>query len=301
MKVVMASNNAHKIAELRAILSAYGLDVVSQREAGVHVEPEETGTTFEENSRIKAVAVMQACGLPAVADDSGLMVDALNGEPGVYSARYGGPDCISDSDRINYLLKKLENVPEGKRTAKFVSVITLVTPDGKEIVARGECPGHILFERHGNGGFGYVRCSLRRMRVHVRRTGPGAEKSGIPPRPGAACLCGEGVWNEKGEGIMLTSKQRADLRAQANDLDTTLMVGKGGVTENVLSEAARQLEARELVKGRVLEAALLSAREVCDALCEALGADGVQCVGSKFVIYRRSEKKAQEAARRRAS
>ena len=131
MKVVMASNNAHKIAELRAILSAYGLDVVSQREAGVHVEPEETGTTFEENSRIKAVAVMQACGLPAVADDSGLMVDALNGEPGVYSARYGGPDCISDSDRINYLLKKLENVPEGKRTAKFVSVITLVTPDGK--------------------------------------------------------------------------------------------------------------------------------------------------------------------------
>ena len=95
---------------------------------------------------------------------------------------------------------------------------------------------------------------------------------------------------------MLTSKQRADLRAQANDLDTTLMVGKGGVTENVLSEAARQLEARELVKGRVLEAALLSAREVCDALCEALGADGVQCVGSKFVIYRRS-KKAQEAAR----
>ena len=155
MKVVMASNNAHKIAELRAILSAYGLDVVSQREAGVHVEPEETGTTFEENSRIKAVAVMQACGLPAVADDSGLMVDALNGEPGVYSARYGGPDFITDSDRINYLLKKLENVPEGKRTAKFVSVITLVTPDGKEIVARGECPGHILFERHGTGGFGY--------------------------------------------------------------------------------------------------------------------------------------------------
>ena len=96
---------------------------------------------------------------------------------------------------------------------------------------------------------------------------------------------------------MLTSKQRAELRAQANILETTLMVGKGGVTENVLSEAARQLEARELVKGRVLEAALLSAREVCDALCEALGADGVQCVGSKFVIYRRSEKKAQERRR----
>ena len=155
MKICAATGNAGKLRELRRILEAQGHEVVSQKELGITIEPEETGTTFEENSRIKAVAVMQACGLPAVADDSGLMVDALNGEPGVYSARYGGPDCISDSDRINYLLKKLENVPEGKRTAKFVSVITLVTPDGKEIVARGECPGHILFERHGNGGFGY--------------------------------------------------------------------------------------------------------------------------------------------------
>lgn len=96
---------------------------------------------------------------------------------------------------------------------------------------------------------------------------------------------------------MLTSKQRAELRAQANDLETTLMVGKGGVTENVLLEAKNQLEARELVKGRVLETAFMSAREVCDAICEELGADGVQCVGSKFVLYKKSEKKAQEAAR----
>lgn len=96
---------------------------------------------------------------------------------------------------------------------------------------------------------------------------------------------------------MITSKQRADLRSQANSLDTTLMVGKGGVTENVVEEAQRQLEARELVKGRVLEAALLSAREVSDALCEALGCEGISCVGSKFVIYKRSMKKAQEEAR----
>lgn len=96
---------------------------------------------------------------------------------------------------------------------------------------------------------------------------------------------------------MLTSKQRAELRSQANDLETTLMVGKGGVTENVLIEAKNQLEARELVKGRVLETAFLSAREVSDAICAELGADGVQCVGSKFVIYKKSEKKAQEAAR----
>ena len=96
---------------------------------------------------------------------------------------------------------------------------------------------------------------------------------------------------------MLTSKQRAELRAQANDLETTLMVGKGGVTGNVLLEAKNQLEARELVKGRVLETAFMTAREVCDAICEELGADGVQCVGSKFVLYKKSEKKAQEAAR----
>ena len=96
---------------------------------------------------------------------------------------------------------------------------------------------------------------------------------------------------------MLTSKQRADLRSEANTLETTLMVGKGGITEAVIAEAATQLEARELVKGRVLEAALLTAREACDALCEALRAEGIQCVGSKFVIYKKSEKKAQEAAR----
>lgn len=96
---------------------------------------------------------------------------------------------------------------------------------------------------------------------------------------------------------MLTSKERAELRSQANTLETTLMVGKGGVTESVLQEAATQLEARELVKGRVSESALLTAREACDAICEAIDADGVQCVGSKFVLYKHSEKKAQEAAR----
>lgn len=95
---------------------------------------------------------------------------------------------------------------------------------------------------------------------------------------------------------MLTSKQRAELRSEANTLETTLMVGKEGVTDSVVEEAARQLEARELIKGRVLETALLTAREACDALCEALRADGVQCIGSKFVLYKKSEKKAQEAA-----
>ena len=154
-KIVFATSNAGKMREIREILKDLGAEILSMKEAGVDVDIVEDGDTFAANALIKAKAVWEKTGGIVLADDSGLVIDALNGEPGVYSARYGGPDCISDSDRIDYLLKKLENVPEGKRTAKFVSVITLVTPDGKEIVARGECPGHILFERHGNGGFGY--------------------------------------------------------------------------------------------------------------------------------------------------
>lgn len=155
MKLVLASNNAHKLQELRAILSTLGMEVVAQREAGVFVEPDENGATFEENSYIKAKTVMDACGLPTVADDSGLMVDALGGEPGVFSARYGGDACKSDRDRLEYLLRRMEGVPDEKRTAHFVSVITMLTPDGKKVAARGECPGRILREAHGENGFGY--------------------------------------------------------------------------------------------------------------------------------------------------
>ena len=155
MKLVLASNNAHKLEELRAILNTLGMEVISQKEAGVFVEPVEDGATFEENSYIKAKTVMDACGLPTVADDSGLMVDALKGEPGIYSARYGGESCVTDRDRLMYLLSRMENVEEEKRTAKFVSVITMLTPEGKKIVARGECPGKILRAPAGENGFGY--------------------------------------------------------------------------------------------------------------------------------------------------
>ncbi len=99
----------------------------------------------------------------------------------------------------------------------------------------------------------------------------------------------------------MTSKERAELRSKANELDTTLIVGKEGVSATLLEEAGRQLDARELIKGKVLETALLTAREACDALCEALGAEGIQVVGNKFVIYRYSEKKAQQAAQQKAA
>ena len=152
MKVVLASKNAHKLQELQDILSAQGVEVILESAAGVDVEVKETGTTFEENSLLKARAVMEASGLPAIADDSGLMVDALGGDPGVYSARYGGPG-LDDTGRWQLLLKNMAG--ESNRACKFVSVICCAFPDGGEVMARGECPGILAQGPSGDGGFGY--------------------------------------------------------------------------------------------------------------------------------------------------
>ena len=152
MKVVLASKNAHKLQELQDILSAQGVEVILESAAGVDVEVKETGTTFEENSLLKARAVMEACGLPAIADDSGLMVDALNGAPGVYSARYGGPG-LDDAGRYRLLLENMRGVLD--RKCRFVSAITLCMPSGDIVTARGECPGTLAYAPQGENGFGY--------------------------------------------------------------------------------------------------------------------------------------------------
>ncbi len=152
MKLVLASKNQKKLAEMNCILSQLGIEVCSEAEAGVDVEVEETGTTFEENSLLKAKAVMEASGLPAIADDSGLCVDALNGAPGVYSARYGG-EGLDDEGRYRLLLENMRG--QSPRTAHFVSVITCAFPDGTVLTARGECDGTIAFAPMGEGGFGY--------------------------------------------------------------------------------------------------------------------------------------------------
>ena len=152
MKMVLASKNAHKLTEMQAILSAQGVEVVLESDVGVDIDVEETGTTFEENSLLKARAVMEATGLPAIADDSGLCVDALNGAPGVYSARYGGPG-LDDVGRYRLLLENMRGQLD--RRGKFVSVITLCMPNGDVIAARGECPGTLAYAPKGTGGFGY--------------------------------------------------------------------------------------------------------------------------------------------------
>ena len=155
MKVVLASKNAHKLQEISKITEKFGIELILQSELGIDMDVEENGSTFEENSYIKAKAVMEATGLPALADDSGIAVDALNGEPGIYSARYGFDDSLDDWGRLLLLLKNSENVPDGRRQAQFVCVITLVMPDGKTIQARGEAHGELLRAPIGEGGFGY--------------------------------------------------------------------------------------------------------------------------------------------------
>lgn len=153
MKLVLASHNKKKLAELRTIVGAINPDfeVISASELPFDAEVEETGTTFEENAILKADFIASH-GYYAVADDSGLCVDALNGAPGVYSARYSGGD---DNDNIDKLLDELKDVPDEKRTAGFVSCVVFQTPDGTRFAAEGRCSGKILRERHGDNGFGY--------------------------------------------------------------------------------------------------------------------------------------------------
>ncbi|MPM09314.1 dITP/XTP pyrophosphatase [bioreactor metagenome] len=154
-ELVAATGNQGKLRELTELLEPLGIKVYAPAECGIAgLEVEETGDTFEENAMLKAAAYAKAAGMPAVADDSGLMVDALGGAPGVYSARYGGAGH-DDAWRVGYLLSNIENVPDGKRGGRFVSALAYATPEGEGFVVRGECEGVILREPKGDGGFGY--------------------------------------------------------------------------------------------------------------------------------------------------
>ena len=143
MKILIATHNKKKKAELQRILLPLGIEIVTADDIGISLtDVEETGTTFEENSFLKADSGCKESGLPCIADDSGLAVDALGGAPGVYSARYAG-EHGNDEKNIDKLLEALKDVPDEKRTAKFVCAVTCVFPDGKVIRTRGECHGVI--------------------------------------------------------------------------------------------------------------------------------------------------------------
>ena len=152
MKFILATHNPGKLREMAAILSQYGVEVVSPSDVGITVDVEETGTTFAENAMLKAKAICAAADLPAIADDSGLCVDALNGGPGVYSARYGG-EGLDDKGRYTLLLQNMRG--QTTRAAHFACAIACAFPNGDELTAEGRCDGTIAFAPMGEGGFGY--------------------------------------------------------------------------------------------------------------------------------------------------
>jgi XTP/dITP diphosphohydrolase len=154
LRLVLATGNPGKVAELRTALAGRDIELTSAADAGIPAFPPEEGTTYEENALVKAGHVATHAGLPALADDSGLEVDALKGAPGVHSARFGG-DGLGDGERVAHLLSKLRDVPDPRRTARFVSVLALATPAGEVRTFEGRCEGRILHGPRGHGGFGY--------------------------------------------------------------------------------------------------------------------------------------------------
>jgi len=151
---ILASNNQNKLKEIRDILKPFGINVISQKEAGINIEVEETGTTYEENATLKAEAIFKLTGKPTISDDSGFNVDFLNGEPGIYSARYLGVNT-PDIKKCEKILELLKDVEEEKRTAKFVCVICFIDKNGQIHLFRGECKGKISQSIRGENGFGY--------------------------------------------------------------------------------------------------------------------------------------------------
>lgn len=184
MKFVIATGNAHKVEEFSRMLKNLDFSAISAKELGIDMDgAEEDGDTFEANALIKAQYACEKSGLPAFADDSGLCVDALGGRPGIYSARY----AQNDQARITKLLKELDGVKEENRTAKFVSAIACVFPDGRKFTVRGETEGKIDFEPRGVGGFGYDPVFLYEGKSFGQMTG--VEKDTVSHRGKALEKC----------------------------------------------------------------------------------------------------------------
>ena len=154
MRIIFATGNEGKMREIRMIMADLGLEILSMKEAGLYADVDENGTTFEENAVIKAKGIAALCDDIVLADDSGLEIDALNKEPGVYSARYMGEDTSYRIKNGN-LIDRLAGVPDEKRTARFVCAIATVLPDGRELTTRGVIEGRIGYEERGENGFGY--------------------------------------------------------------------------------------------------------------------------------------------------
>ena len=300
VRFVLATHNPGKLREMGEILSRLGVEVLSPAETGVTAEAEETGTTFRENALLKARQVCAAAGLPAIADDSGLCVEALNGGPGVYSARYGG-EGLDDAGRRALLLESIRGQTD--RRAHFSCCVACAFPNGDTLEAEGRCDGLIAFAPLGTGGFGYDPVfqfpPLGRTFAQLSQE----EKAAVSHRGKALAAFAEKldaylkthreplspVAEAPEPQSGLTGKQRSRLRAMANGIPTILQVGKEGIGENLIRQAEDALEARELIKGRVLENCMeYNARQAAQALARATRSEPVQVIGTRFVLYRES-------------
>ena len=179
VEIILASNNQNKLREMKEKLLPLGFLVMSQAEAGCNIDVEETGTTFKENAEIKAEAIYKALNKPVIADDSGLVVDALDGKPGVYSHRFAGENA-TDADRIQKILTMLKDIPEEKRTAHFECCICYIDASGKKSFFEGRAEGSIGFEPKGNNGFGYDPIFIYEGRTFAERTAD--EKNAVSHR-----------------------------------------------------------------------------------------------------------------------
>lgn len=243
-RFVLATHNPGKLREMRDILSELGLEVVSPEEVGVTVEVEETGTTFAENAMLKAKALCEATGLPAIGDDSGLCVDVLNGGPGIYSARYGGED-ITDEQRNNLLLESVKG--QGRRDAHFTCSIACVFPDGDTLTAEEHCNGVISYIPLGTGGFGYdpVFNYPPKLKTFAQMTPE--EKSEVSHRGKALRAFAETL------GAYLSERAWKELEAenqsQPEDTETPENVTADGIPEeSETPQAVTESDAPETVK-----------------------------------------------------
>lgn len=184
-RLLLATTNPGKIRELRALLAGCGWEILTPQDIGLTLQVEEIGQTYADNARLKAEAYARASGLVALADDSGLEVDALGGAPGLHSARYAGQDT-THADKMGVLLAELRDVPDERRTARFRAVIVIATPDGRAFTCEGVCEGRIARAPRGAGGFGYDPIFLVEGGSRTMAELPAEEKNRISHRARAA-------------------------------------------------------------------------------------------------------------------
>ena len=291
MKIVLASRNKKKIAEILTLLKQRGgalaeISVLSLDDIGVTDEIEETGSTFRENALIKAF-VPASMGYIGIADDSGLAVDALGGAPGVFSARYAGEPC-DDEKNNQKLLAELESTPDEERTAQYICAIACVFPDGRQFTVEGSCKGRILRQYQGNGGFGYDPLFYFPGYQKTFAEISGDMKNRVSHRGKAMDSFCKKMVEHMVVPTVLSSKARAYLRSLSNSMQPIFQIGKGGLTAEIFKQLSNALEARELIKINVLETCYTSARETADAIADCIGAAVVAVTGRKVVLYRES-------------